>query len=55
MAKSLFLKSVAEQMYARRYAKRTIETYIKWISSFIHFHQMRHPAAVARSGQSRAG
>ncbi|ALS96904.1 integron integrase [Lacimicrobium alkaliphilum] len=43
MAKSLFLKSVAEQMYARRYAKRTIETYIKWISSFIHFHQMRHP------------
>jgi integron integrase len=43
MAKSLFLKSVAEHMYARRYAKRTIETYIKWISSFIHFHQMRHP------------
>ncbi|GAB3010914.1 integron integrase [Bowmanella dokdonensis] len=49
MAKSPFLRHVAEEMYARRYAKRTIESYLKWISSFIHFHQKRHPASMGDS------
>gem|GEM_PF-1723649 len=30
-------------MMRRRYAKRTIETYIHWIRRFILFHQKRHP------------
>ncbi len=31
-------------MFQRHYAKRTIETYLKWISSYIYFHSKRHPA-----------
>ena len=31
-------------MFTRRYAKRTIETYIKWIKSFILYHDKRHPS-----------
>lgn len=46
MANSPFLRHIAEEMYARRYAKRTIETYVKWVSSYIHFHQKRHPATM---------
>ncbi|ABG40363.1 integron integrase [Paraglaciecola sp. T6c] len=30
-------------MYQLRYSKRTIEAYLKWISSYIHFHQKKHP------------
>lgn len=30
-------------MLRRRYAKRTIETYLHWIKRFILFHQKRHP------------
>jgi integron integrase len=44
MPKSPFLQLVAETMFTRHYAKRTIETYIKWITSFIHFHKLKHPA-----------
>ena len=35
---------VADEMYKKHYAKRTIETYLKWICSYIHFHNKRHPA-----------
>jgi integron integrase len=42
--KSPFLQLVAETMFTRHYAKRTIETYIIWITDFIHFHKCHHPA-----------
>jgi integron integrase len=41
---SLFLNSVIEYMQTRQYAKRTIETYIYWIKSFILFNHKEHPA-----------
>ncbi|MFN3882143.1 MAG: phage integrase N-terminal SAM-like domain-containing protein [Nitrincola lacisaponensis] len=37
------LQSVHQEMLRRRYAKRTIETYLHWIKRFILFHQKRHP------------
>lgn len=44
MAKSSpFLQFVAEEMYKRRYAKRTVETYVHWIKFFILFHNKQHP------------
>ncbi|MGO4893551.1 integron integrase [Flavobacterium sp. W21_SRS_FM6] len=43
MPKSIFLNMVKDEMFKLRYAKRTIEAYLKWISSYIHFHQKKHP------------
>jgi hypothetical protein len=43
MAKSMFLNMIKNEMFKLRYAKRTIESYLKWISSYIHFHQKKHP------------
>jgi len=40
---SLFLKYVKEQMWTKRYAKRTIETYLYWIKAFINFNNKVHP------------
>jgi integron integrase len=42
-ASSPFLHYIAEEMYTRRYAKRTIETYLYWIKFFILFHKKQHP------------
>jgi integron integrase len=44
MVKSPFLRMISDEMFKMHYAKRTIETYLKWISSYIHFHNKRHPA-----------
>lgn len=41
--KSPFLDFVAEEMYKRRYAKRTVETYLHWIRFYILFHKKQHP------------
>ncbi|MGB0936546.1 MAG: integron integrase [Colwellia sp.] len=41
--KSPFLKHVQEQMLTKRYAKRTAESYIYWIKSFILFNNKEHP------------
>ena len=41
--KSPFLISVSEFMYLKRYAKKTIDTYIKYITQFIRFHHFQHP------------
>jgi integron integrase len=41
--KSPFLNSVAESMRLKRYAKRTITTYLHWITAFIHFNHKQHP------------
>ena len=41
--KSPFLQTVSEQMYLKRYAKRTIESYSYWIKAFINFSGKKHP------------
>lgn len=40
---SPFLDYITEQMRLKRYAKRTIESYIYWIKAFINFNDQRHP------------
>ena len=49
MRKSPFLNRVYEEMMRRRYAKRTIETYLHWIKRFILFHKKRHPETMGDS------
>ena len=46
MTKSLFLNSINEFMITRRYAKRTVESYIYWIKRFIIFSGKQHPAKI---------
>ncbi|UUO24915.1 integron integrase [Colwellia sp. M166] len=41
---SLFLTHIKEQMWTKRYAKRTIESYLYWIKAFIIFNNKRHPS-----------
>ena len=41
--KSEFLSHIKETMWARRYAKRTIESYLYWIKAFIIFIGKIHP------------
>lgn len=41
--KSPFINAIAENMKMRRYAKRTIESYLHWIKSFIIFNDKKHP------------
>lgn len=41
--KSTFLNAVYEFMLVKHYAKRTIETYLTWITDYIRFHQYAHP------------
>lgn len=43
MSQSPFLEYLAEVMFERRYSKRSIEAYCKWIKAFINFHNHRHP------------
>lgn len=38
-----FLTEVAEFMWTRRYAKRTIKTYVYWVKAFINFNNKTHP------------
>jgi len=44
--RSPFLNSIADFMLTRQYSIRTVDTYLKWIASFIHFHSKRHPASM---------
>lgn len=44
---SPFLEYVSDFMLTRRYAKRTIKTYVYWIKFFILFHHKRHPNEMA--------
>lgn len=44
--RSPFLNHITEYMLMRQYSLRTIDTYLKWIASFIHFHNKRHPASM---------
>ena len=36
-------------MFKRHYSKRTIDTYQKWIASFINYHGKRHPETMGDS------
>ncbi|WP_420934902.1 integron integrase [Alteromonas sp. A081] len=41
--RSNFLTILYNHMMMKRYAKRTIQTYLTWISDYIRFHNMVHP------------
>ncbi|RZM84184.1 integrase [Pseudoalteromonas rubra] len=43
--KSPFLLMLQEQMYLRRYAKRTIIVYLKWTAAPIQFNNLRYLTA----------
>ena len=32
-----------EELQARHYARRTVDTYEQWVRRFLRFHQLRHP------------
>jgi len=40
---SIFLTRVKEVMWTKRYAKRTIESYIYWVKAYINFNNKSHP------------
>ncbi|MBU2977508.1 integron integrase [Alteromonas sp. C1M14] len=42
--RSMFMQMVVQHMRNRRYAKRTIELYCRWIVSYIRFNKNTHPA-----------
>ena len=44
---SPFLQYIAEFMYARRYAKRTVEAYVYWIKFYILYHKKQHPSVLS--------
>ena len=44
--RSPFLNYIAEYMLVRQYSLRTVDTYLRWIASYIHFHNKRHPASM---------
>ena len=44
--RSPFLNYIADYMLVRQYSLRTVDTYLKWIASYIHFHNKRHPASM---------
>jgi integron integrase len=44
--RSPFLNYIADYMLVRQYSLRTIDTYLRWIASYIHFHNKRHPASM---------
>ena len=47
MEKSPLLQQLASMMWQRHYAKRTIESYLYWISSYIRFHSYNHPCELS--------
>jgi len=44
--RSPFLNYIAEYMLVRQYSLRTVDTYLRWIASYIHSHNKRHPASM---------
>jgi integron integrase len=37
------IKRYREELQARHYARRTVDTYVQWLRRFLRFHQLRHP------------
>ena len=46
MYQSPFLNEISRFMLARRYSKRTVETYVYWIITYIRFCGKQHPKAL---------
>jgi integron integrase len=44
---SPFLQYLAEFMFARRYAKRTVEAYVYWVKFYILYHKKQHPSSLS--------
>ncbi|MBB1377156.1 integron integrase [Pseudoalteromonas sp. SR43-2] len=44
--RSPFLNYIADYMLVRQYSLRNVDTYLRWIASYIHFHNKRHPASM---------
>ncbi|TMP37837.1 integron integrase, partial [Pseudoalteromonas citrea] len=44
--RSPFLNHITEFMLTKQYSLRTVDTYLKWISSYINFHGKHHPASM---------
>lgn len=40
---SLFLAHITDKMRVKRYAKRTIDTYVYWIKAYINYNNKQHP------------
>lgn len=53
MYKSPFLNEVSAFMLARRYSKRTVGTYIHWITAYIRFCDMQHPGKLSEADVER--
>jgi hypothetical protein len=47
MEKPKFMSQIASFMWNKRYAKRTIETYLYWIGAYIRFHGFKRPEALS--------
>ncbi len=39
----MILEDLASLLKTRRYSKRTIESYTRWVSRYVRFHGLRHP------------
>ncbi|WP_290369129.1 phage integrase N-terminal SAM-like domain-containing protein [Vibrio hippocampi] len=50
--KSPILNDIREIMYARHYAKNTVNAYLSWILQYIVYHDKKHPKELG-SNQSR--
>ena len=44
--KSPFLNHINDYMLLKQYYPKTVSTYLKWISAFIHFHGKRRPSSM---------
>ncbi|RNL59128.1 phage integrase N-terminal SAM-like domain-containing protein [Zhongshania marina] len=42
-----FIDSIRKHLRARKYSKRTEQTYVYWILYFIRFHKKIHPSTLA--------
>ena len=50
---SPFLQYIAEFMYARHYAKRTVESYVHWIKMYIQYNKKQHSARLTEQDVER--
>ena len=46
---SPFIQAIRDHLRARHYSKRTEQTYIYWILSYIRFHDRQHPCKLSTS------
>jgi len=44
--RSPYLNFIADYMVTRHYSLRTVNSYLGWITHFIHFHDKRHPSSM---------